>query len=435
MSQLRVAVAGLWHLGVVTAACLADAGFDVLAVDPDPEVIAQLREGVPPVAEPGLAELVASGLSSRRLAFDASAVADLSHADVVWITFDTPVRDDDSADPEWVLDQAARLLSDARSGATVIVSSQLPAGSVAALARRLADENRSDLHFACIPENLRLGDALAAFTHAERFVVGVSPDGDDRAVLEELLAPLGAQIEWMRIESAEMTKHALNAFLATEVAFINEIATICEQVGADASEVSRGLLSERRVGTRAYLRPGDAFAGGTLARDIAFLGRLADRSGFEPLLVDGVQRSNAEHRNWSRHALERLLTPLRGRLVAVWGLTYKPGTDTLRRSLSLELCHWLATEGVTVRAHDPAITRLPPKDAAVIELAPDPLAALRDADALAVCTPWPEYRAIAAGDVVSAMAQPIVIDPPGHLLATLGIDNDVRYARVGVMPR
>ena len=263
---------------------------------------------------------------------------------------------------------------------------------------------------------------------------------EDRARLAAVLERFGSPIEWMGVESAEMTKHALNAFLATSVAFINEVAAICEAVGADASDVARGLKSEERIGPRAYLAPGDAFAGGTLARDIRFLTCLARDHGLSAAVVDGVAASNAEHRNWSRRALMRLLgvgsgdgkPGLAGRRIAVWGLTYKPGTNTLRRSSALELCRWLAAERASVQAYDPAISALPAGEPDMIELAGSPVAALQAADALVVCTPWPEFRQVPADTVAGSMTHPVVVDPGGHLRETLGRADAVRYARVGV---
>ena len=164
----------------------------------------------------------------------------------------------------------------------------------------------------------------------------------------------------MSVESAEMTKHAINAFLATSVTFINEIAALCEQTGADAKEVERGLKTEKRIGPSAYLGPGTAFAGGTLARDIVFLKALGTAVHLQTPVMDGVDASNREHRNWARRRLAATLAPLDGRIVAVWGLTYKPGTDTLRRSTAVELCRWLVQQGVHVRVHDPAAGELPP---------------------------------------------------------------------------
>ena len=358
---------GLWHLGVVIAACLAEAGFTVVGVDPDPEVVAGLNENRPPVDEPGLTELLREMRNAGRLTFATGSAEAVGASGLVWIAFDTPVDDEDSADVEWVLDRSAEVLNDAAPSALVVLSAQLPVGSAATLGRRLADTGRDDLRFVCVPENLRLGRALQTFRSPDRFVAGVRSD-EERARLAAVLERFGSPIEWMGVESAEMTKHALNAFLATSVAFINEVAAICEAVGADASDVARGLKSEERIGPRAYLAPGDAFAGGTLARDIRFLSRLAREQGLPAEVVEGVAASNAEHRNWSRRALTRLFGASSGngkqgladRRIAVWGLTYKPGTNTLRRSSALELCRWLAGERASVQAYDPAISALPP---------------------------------------------------------------------------
>lgn len=434
-----IAVAGLWHLGVVIAACLAEAGFTVVGVDPDPEVVTALNEDRPPVNEPGLAELSREMRSAGRLTFATAFPEAVGAAGLIWIGFDTPVDDEDRADVEWVLERSTEVLAHAAPGALVVLSAQLPVGSAAALGRRMADAGRADLHFSCVPENLRLGRALQTFRCPDRFVAGAR-SGEDRARLAAVLDCFGSPIEWMDVESAEMTKHALNAFLATSVAFINEVAAICERVGADAFDVARGLKSEERIGPRAYLAPGDAFAGGTLARDIRFLSGLARDQGLSAEVVEGVAASNAEHRNWSRRALVRLFAAssssgqhgLADRRIAVWGLTYKPGTNTLRRSSALELCRWLAGERAFVQAYDPAISALPASEPAAIELAGGPVDALQDADALVVCTPWPEFRHVAADELAGSMTRPVVVDPGGHLRETLGHAAAVRYLCVGV---
>jgi UDPglucose 6-dehydrogenase len=434
----RVGVVGLWHLGCVTAACLAQAGYDVVGIDPDAGVVEDLNHGRPPLYEPGLQELMADCAAHLRFSTDSRELIDARWA---WVAFDTPVDDEDRADVEWVIAQTVRLLAPLPEGALVVVSSQMPVGSVAALQDRCAAA-RGDggLRFACIPENLRLGNALESFRSPERIVVGVH-DEVDRRELAELLAPLEAEILWMGVESAEMTKHALNGFLATSVTFMNEIAGICETVGADAIEVSRGLKSERRVGPRAYLSPGDAFAGGTLARDIGFLRDLAEHNGVPAHVSGGVAKSNAAHKAWTARKLLGLLgeeaeqqRPLAGCVVAVWGLTYKPGTDTLRRSSAIELCGWLAGAGATVRAHDPAVQALP-TELADIELCANPLEAASDADALVLCTAWPEYREVPAGEVLGALRRPLVVDPAGWLREGIATHPDACYLCVGTAPR
>jgi len=282
----------------------------------------------------------------------------------------------------------------------------LPVGTVArAEAALAAARPGSRVHFACSPENLRLGKAIQVFMEPDRVVVGVrSPEA--RAVIAALLAPVTDRIEWMSVESAEMTKHALNAFLAVSVTFANEIAAICERVGADAKEVERGLKSEARIGPRAYLAPGAAFAGGTLARDVAFLEALARGHTLEAPLVAAVRPSNEFHKGWAlRHVPDA-----RGAVVAVWGLTYKPGTDTLRRSAAIETCLALAARGARVRAYDPAIRTLPPELAGAIELCSTALDTARGADALVVATEWPELREVDLAGALRLMSRPLVVD-------------------------
>jgi len=431
-----IGVIGLWHLGSVTAACLADAGNNVIAIDPDPAVIEGLRAGHPPVSEHGLEDLLARHASRLRFSCDASELASARRA---WVTFDTPVDDEDNADVAWVLEHAVKSLASLPASSLVIVSSQLPVGSIAELQERCAEQRgEGSLRFACVPENLRLGRALESFRARDRIVAGVR-DEHDREELAELLAPFSAEVQWMRVESAEMTKHALNGFLATSVAFINQVAEICESVGADAEEVSRGLKSEQRIGPRAYLGPGDAFAGGTLARDIGFLRGLARRRGLPAQVFAGVAEGNAAHKHWTRRKLLELLAhhatreqdALARRRIAIWGLTYKPGTDTLRRSSAVELCRWLATVGASVRAHDPAVSVLPPDLANTVELCSSALEAAAGADALVVCTAWPDYLEVPVEDLLAVLNQAQVIDPAGVLRSGLATHPQVRYVRVG----
>jgi UDPglucose 6-dehydrogenase len=426
---MNVCVYGLWHLGSVTAACMAE-HFPTIGLEPDAAVAAALAEGRPPLFEPGLAELVRAGLDAGRLRFtsDHARVAD---ADVVWVTFDTPVNDNDEADVEAVVRHVEALFPHLKDGAVVLISSQVPVGTTARLERAfgaVAGGRRVD--FACSPENLRLGKALDVFRKADRIVVGTrTPEA--RARIEQLLQPLGRPIQWMRVESAEMTKHAVNAFLATSVVFINEIAAACEATGADAKEVERGLKSEARIGPGAYLGPGGAFAGGTLARDIAFLLGMGSRLGFTTPLFAGVKQSNDSHRQWARRRLEAVLGGVAGKTVAVLGLTYKPGTDTLRRSESVALCRWLVDNGAVVRAHDPVIREKSPELPAALSLVGTPDEATRGADAIVIATEWPVFRELTADRLAAGGRRPLVLDANRFLAGKLADDARVRYVAVG----
>ena len=314
-------------------------------------------------------------------------------------------------------------------GSTLLVSSQLPVGTSSMLSDELAPRG---IAVAYSPENLRLGRAIDAFTHADRTVVGI--DRTTRGRPWRAARAVRRPIEWMSIRSAEMTKHAINAFLATSVAFTNELARLCEACGADAAEVERGLRSEPRIGPRAYVHPGTAFAGGTLARDVVFLEELGRAAARPTEVLSGVRASNRTHERWPDAALERLVGSPVGRTIAVWGLAYKPGTSTLRRSAALELCARLADAGADVRAYDPAVTSLPAAQDAHVTLAGDPLAAAAGADAVVVMTPWPEFREVPADALREVLRGAVVIDPDAFLASTLDVPG-VRYASVGRVPR
>jgi UDPglucose 6-dehydrogenase len=414
---VRVCVAGLWHLGTVTAACLAAVGHDVVAFDDDESVVDDLRRGRSPVAEPGLDEL----LTTAALSFTTDPVEAVADAEVVWIAYDAPVDDDDRADVDWVVARARRLLEACDAQTYVVVSSQLPVGTT----RLLRGER-----IAYIPENLQLGRAIDAFLQPARVIAGIAGESD-REPIERLVGPITERIEWMSIESAEMSKHALNAFLALSVAYANELGALSERVGVDARDVARALKTDPRIGARAYVQPGAAFAGGTLARDVEYLTELSAREGISTRVLSAVRPSNDDHLQWPYRTVSSVLDRGGGATVAVWGLAYKPGTDTLRRSSALELCGALARDGVAVRAHDPAIHALPEEIAADVVLTPAPVDALDGAAALVVATPWPEFRAITADDVVAHMSTPNVIDAAGVLADTLGSDPRVRYLTVG----
>jgi UDPglucose 6-dehydrogenase len=429
-AEMNICVFGLWHLGCVTAACLSE-HFSTIGVDLDSSTVAGLQAAEAPIFEPALNELIRAGIESGRLHF----TCDLEHAvrrsNIVWVAFDTPVNEDDEADCAYVEKQIFRLFPHLLPGTMVLISSQLPVGSTSRLeaAYRQAFPDR-DVRFAYAPENLRLGKALQVFRNPDRIVVGVrSPE--DRERLTGLFRPFSENLVWMSIESAEMTKHALNAFLADSVVFANEIGSLCEEVGADAKEVELGLKSDQRIGPRAYLRAGGAFAGGTLARDVSFLTMRAKQASLPVPLLQSIRESNELHKNWPRRKLESVLRTLPGSTVAVLGLTYKPGTDTLRRSSAVELCRWLSESEVDVRAFDPAVRWLPDELRGVITLCDSAIEALAGADAMVLATECPEFREVSARDVIERMRTPLVLDASRFLEKSLGTASEVQYMTVG----
>ena len=421
---MNITVLGLWHLGSVTAACAAR-HFQVTGLDFDEAVIAGLKEGRAPILEPGLNELLAAGLVAKRLRFTTDAQDACATADVLWLTYDTPVNEHDESDAVFVLERLRLALPHLPAGALVLVSSQLPVGTVRAL-----EAEFPQFHFACSPENLRLGKALDAFEKAERVVVGLRTEAK-RGVLEQLFKPFTPQVIFMRTESAEMVKHALNSFLAVSITFINEIARLCEHAGADAREVSAGLKSDIRIGPKSYLGPGGPFAGGTLARDVVTLSKLAAEKRETVFVLPAIKCSNDEHRSWAFRKLQSRLGDLRDKSIAVLGLVYTPNTDTLRRSAAVELCQQLLTAGARVRAFDPAVKSLP-AELDCVALSSSLATALERADAAVVCTEWPQFR---EGDwpiLLGTMRQPaVVVDANRYLEAALKSIPAVAHLSVG----
>jgi UDPglucose 6-dehydrogenase len=399
---MNVTVLGLWHLGCVTAACGAR-HFQVVGLDFDEANIAKLDSGQAPLFEPGLNELITAGLAAKKLSFTTDPKIACARADVLWLCYDTPVNENDESDVEFVLAHLRRALPQLPKGTLVLISAQLPVGTC----RRLEAEF-PQFHFACSPENLRLGRAIDAFEKAGRVIVGIRDDAK-KALLEKLFTPFTPQILFMRTESAEMVKHALNSFLALSITFINEIARLGEHVGADAKEVSAGLKSEPRIGPKAYLGPGGPFAGGTLARDVVTLTKLAVAKNEKISVIPAITQSNNLHRGWALRRLQSRLGDLRGKKIAVLGLTYTTNTDTLRRSAAVELCRNLLAAGAGVHAFDPAVKQLP-AELAGVRLASKMTAALSGADAAVVCTEWPEFRGADWAKIAPAMRQRIFVD-------------------------
>lgn len=427
---MKIAVLGMWHLGSVTAACLAHKAFDVIAFDEDQQTIADLQHIKPPVFEPNLNDYIGEGLNNGKLSFTANP-QDLEQADLIWVAYDTPVDDNDQADVALVMSKLERLFPHIKANSIVLISSQLPQGSTAKLQAMYQQKYANNgVCFAYSPENLRLGKAIDVFTNPDRIVVGLD-DASKKPSLEMVLTALTDNIVWMSVASAEMTKHAINAFLATSVVFANELARLCEQVGADAREVERGLKSEERIGPKAYLRAGNAFAGGTLARDVNYLIAMGKQTQQDTELFSAVLQSNLKHREWAQQKLLQIFPELTNKQIAILGLTYKPGTDTLRRSTAIEICHWLKDQGAKITAYDPAIKQLPAELNQFIELKMSPQDAMQQAAAVIVLTEWPEFKSLAAQDFINSLINPIVIDSGAFLAKSLDHQDSIQYVTVG----
>ncbi|MBV8099330.1 MAG: UDP-glucose/GDP-mannose dehydrogenase family protein [Verrucomicrobia bacterium] len=419
---MKVVILGLWHLGCVTAACVAK--FEqVVGLDFDPANITRLKNGTPPIFEPGLEQLLAAGVNTGRLSFTDDPRSACQDAELLWICIDTPVDEQDRVDLVPLEESIAKCAPFLKPGTMILISSQIPAGT-----SRFLEQKYPNFRFAYSPENLRLGKAIEIFLKADRVILGVRTlkDADE---LTPLLRHFTDRIVPVRTESAEMIKHGINSFLALSISFMNELSRICERVGADAKELELGLKSEARIGPRAYLSAGGPFSGGTLARDVVALTEIGDAVHERLVLIPAIKASNDTHKNWTEAKLIEELKDLAGRKITILGLTYKPNTDTLRRSLAVEICRSLMAKGARIQAYDPAIQGIPANLA--ISLASSIDEAVTHADAIVICTEWPAFRRVAWANILRAMAQPIVIDANGFLSENLSTFPGIVYRQVG----
>ena len=406
----KVCVIGIWHLGAVYSACLADLGYQVIGVDGDAKRIAELNKGIPPLFEPGLQELITSNIKSKRLTY----TTDLNHAvkgaSYVLITFDTPVNDQDEIDLSEIFDTAGRLAGCIENNSIILVSSQVPVGTCEEIKTIIKKQTPAlDIDIAYSPENLRLGQAIDCFEKPERIVIGA----DNSATLdkaETLFSVVKAPVLKMNLRSAEMTKHALNAFLATSISFGNEIANICDEVGADALKVVTALRTEGRIGEKIPLFPGLGFAGGTLARDLKVLKNIGREKGYETLLIDSVFAVNQRQNGVVVRKLERIYGSVKGLTIGILGLTYKPGTSTLRRSAALEIIKQLVGRGAKVRAYDPKADMNEVYEHIEFEFCTDVSTVAIDSDALVLITEWPEFKELDYARLKHIMKKPVFID-------------------------
>ncbi len=427
----KICVVGLWHLGSVTSSCFAGLGRSVVGVA-DSTRVASLNNGIPPLFEPGLADLMAKHLASGRLRFTSSLRDGVKGSSYVFVAYDTPVDERDQPDLASISATVDALAGCLEDGATIIVSSQVPVGTCEALAVRLRSLNPG-LRFgmACVPENLRLGQAIERFLRPDFLVFGAD-GGATMERVEALYSPIPGARARMNLRTAEMTKHAINAYLATCISFGNELANLCDEVGADAFQVVQALQLDSRVSPKAPLFPGLGFAGGTLARDMTVLKKLAAQYGYPAPLLNGVLTVNQFQNGMVVHRLEGLLGTLAAKTIGVLGLTYKPGTSTLRRSAAIEIIRDLVAKGATIKAFDPkadpAETELRRRE---FSICTDPYAAAKDADALALVTPWPEFRDLDLARLKDIMHTPVILDAPNMLEPTKVTQAGFVYQGIG----
>jgi UDPglucose 6-dehydrogenase len=408
-----IGVVGVGWVGLVTASCFAELGHRVVAMDIDAAKVEALRRGEVPIHEPGLSELVAK--NSDRLRFTTDMDALLGAATLLFCCVDTPPTVSGDADLSRVRAVLATLPED--SDHVLVMKSTVPAGTGAAIRRE-----KHTLSYISCPEFLKEGSAVDDFMHPDRVVIGA--DAGDEAVadaVEEIYRPLGGEIVRTDVASAEMIKLAANAFLATKISFINEIANVSEEVGADVTEVARGMGLDDRIGS-SFLRAGIGYGGSCFPKDVSSLKQLAGNTGYHFQLLTAVIEVNELQKRRVIKKLEKHLGSLAGKRVALLGLAFKPDTDDMREASSLVLAARLQGEGAEVTAYDPVAERPAREMLASVELRDSAADALDGADAVVLVTEWPEFADLDWAELAGRMANPLLVDgrnflDPGALRA------------------
>jgi UDPglucose 6-dehydrogenase len=424
----RIGVIGAGYVGLVTGVCLASLGHEVTLRDIDADRVSALQAGRVPIYEPGLAELMAE--HADRLAYTLSLERMLERAEIVFVAVDTPPTYSGDADLSRVLGVVDEL---ERTGAAprhvLVMKSTVPVGTGDRLRTELDARGLSDVGYCSNPEFLKEGAAIADFLEPDRVVIGDirSEDGDRVAAL---YAPLGAPIIRTTVASAEMIKYASNAFLATKISFINEIANVCEEVGADVSVVAEGMGLDPRIG-QAFLRAGIGFGGSCFPKDVAALKQLAGNSGYHFQLLTSVIEVNELQKRRVVGKLKKHLGSLEGAVVALLGLAFKPNTDDVREASSLVLGGRLLAEGAVVRGFDPVAGDAAAKLLHGAEIMPSAEASLAGADAAVVVTEWPQVVGLDWAAAREVMRRPVVIDGRNALDARVMRQLGFTYEGIG----
>lgn len=424
-NKLQIGVVGLWHLGSVYSACLAKLGYEVTGFDFDKLITKNLQKGIPPIFEPQLKETIRKH-RVHNLKFTTSEQEAFSGKDYIFITFDLPVNDKDVVDTQLITKVTKTILNFASPKTTLVVSSQVPLGTSRKMFEALKSKKIKVIYF---PENLRLGSAFKSFLEPDRIILGA----EDILIAKKFIkdfSKLNCPVQVMSLESAEMVKHALNAYLATCVSFSSEIADLSETLGANMNDVVKALKTDRRVSPFAPINPGLGFAGGTLGRDIQSLKKLSSMNKYNPKLLSSVYAVNKDRLPWLLKKIHSIYPNLKGKKVGILGLTYKPNTNTLRRSLSLELAQLLHKKGSVVVALDPAIkSKIPPQ--AYIRVAKNYKDFFKNLDLVILMTEWQDFLKISAMTAAKLMRRKIIIDNKNFLDGEKYKKEDFTFKGVG----
>jgi UDPglucose 6-dehydrogenase len=407
----KLCVIGTGYVGLVTGTCFADLGNEVVCLDVDNNRISKLKEGVMPIYEPGLEQLVAQNVRAKRLSFTTDYAEALNSAEFAFIAVGTPSGVDGEADLQYVR-AAAESIADLVDDPIIVVNkSTVPVGTgdwVADIIKKRRAGKALDFNLVSNPEFLREGSAIFDFMNPDRVVLG-STVREAAAKVSQLYSPLRSQILITDLRTAEMIKYASNAFLATRISFINEIANMCEELGADVREVALGMGYDKRIG-HAFLDAGLGWGGSCFPKDVKALAHMAVLHGTHPQLLQAVMEINLNQRRRTVLKLRKALGSLDDKVIGILGISFKPDTDDIRESPALEVIHLLQNEGAIIQAYDPQAMENAAHILQRVTLCEDPYKAAEGADALVLATAWNEFKQLDFSRIKQSMRQPVVMD-------------------------
>jgi UDPglucose 6-dehydrogenase len=421
-----IAVIGTGYVGLTTGACFAHLGHDVICADIDEDKIERLNKGEIPIVEHGLDKIVEEGMRSGKLKFVVGAVNASKHCEFHYLCVPTPQGEDGAADLSYLESAAVEIGPHLPANSIVVNKSTVPVGSTRVVAKKLG---RSDVSVVSNPEFLREGTAVSDFLNPDRVVIG-SEDQEASIRVSTLYAKIAAPVMVTDPVSAETIKYASNAFLATKLSFVNAIATLCEKVGADVNDVVLGMGYDQRIGKQ-FLRPGPGWGGSCFPKDTIALAKIASDAGYDfSILTEVVRVNNEQLRRTADKILKSLGGSGEGKKLAVWGLTFKAGTDDLRDSPAIEVLKHLVGSGVDMVAYDPAV-HAAPRDLPDITIVADPYTAVEGADALAILTEWDEFRWLDFDQVAEAMTHRAIVDGRNLLDRSVVMRRGFTYTGIG----
>ena len=428
---MRLGVIGTGYVGLVTAVCFAELGHDVIGVDLNADRVKLLAGGKSPIFEPGVDDLLAGGLRTGRLKFTPDTSEAVKSSDVIFITVGTPSLESGDADVTAVAAVAEAIAPALTEYRLIVEKSTVPVRTGERIRDqiRLLTQGRVPFDVASNPEFTREGSAVHDFMHPDRVVLGVTNERSER-LLRDLYGPLDCPILVTDLATAELIKHASNAFLALKISYINAVANVCERVGADVRLVADGMGYDARIG-RAFLNAGVGYGGSCFPKDVSAFIQIAREAGYEFGLLEEVARINDGQRDLLLRHLKDALWVLANRTVSVLGLTYKPNTDDMRQAPAIDIIEYLLREGAHVRAYDPVGEAQARRLFPAVEYCPDAYDAARDSDALVLLTEWDEFRALDLGRLRSVMRRAVLIDGRNVLDPQAARAEGFHYAGIG----